>query len=123
MSSKDYKVGFGKPPMHTRYQKGICPNPKGRGARKDFSEKAAFRKILNGRVPYTTKGKRKKGTRLELLVRQRGSLALKGDVKSAIALLILYEQFSGAASDNVDIVTFTGGPSPSGEGGGKISDR
>jgi hypothetical protein len=27
----DYKVGYGKPPLHTRFKPGECPNKKGRG--------------------------------------------------------------------------------------------
>ncbi len=32
---RDYEIGYGKPPKHTRFKKGQCGNPKGRpkGAR------------------------------------------------------------------------------------------
>ena len=26
----DYEVGYKKPPKHTQWEKGQCPNPKGR---------------------------------------------------------------------------------------------
>jgi uncharacterized protein DUF5681 len=28
--SADYKVGYGRPPLHTRFRKGVSGNPKGR---------------------------------------------------------------------------------------------
>jgi len=125
MDAKDYEVGYRKPPPHTRFQKGVCPNPAGRRGTKGASEKGAFQKILNKRVPYTTKSSRKKATRLDILVQQHIGFALKGDVKSIIALLNMHEQFSSVSSDDVDIVSFSNsglGPRWD-EPWAKISDR
>lgn len=70
----DYEVGYKKPPVHTRWKKGQCPNPSGRGKRRaqmpDFAGivaeeltatvtingtgetinkfRAAFRQLVNG---------------------------------------------------------------------------
>jgi hypothetical protein len=106
MDAKDYEVGYRKPPRHTRFQKGVCPNPAGRRGAKGASEKDAFQKILSKRVPYTTRSGRKKATRLDILVQQHIGFALNGDVKSIVALLNMHAQFSSVSSDNVDIVSF-----------------
>jgi hypothetical protein len=29
----DYDVGYGRPPKHSQFKKGVCPNPRGRGKR------------------------------------------------------------------------------------------
>jgi hypothetical protein len=29
----DYEAGYGKPPKHSRFKKGVCANPRGRGKR------------------------------------------------------------------------------------------
>ena len=109
MDWEDYEVGYKKPPRHTRFQKGVCANPAGRRGKKDLSERGAFQKILGRRVPYSAKGRRKKATRLEILIKQKIGSTLKGDIKSSIALLNMHAKLSNVSSDNVDIVEFTGG--------------
>jgi hypothetical protein len=32
----DYDVGYAKPPKHAQFKKGVCPNPHGRGKRRDL---------------------------------------------------------------------------------------
>jgi hypothetical protein len=110
--SEDYKVGYGRPPEHTRFKKGQCPNPKGRGGKKQFFEKAAFRKMLNADVPYIANGKRCRGSRVEMLVRRRIADALKGDVSAALELLRMRSYFTNMTTDNVDILVFSGGVGP-----------
>jgi len=29
--SGGYEIGYGRPPKHTQFKKGTCPNPRGRG--------------------------------------------------------------------------------------------
>lgn len=52
----EYEIGYKKPPVHTRWKKGQCPNPSGRGKRRpqlpDFfaivSEEMAATVTING---------------------------------------------------------------------------
>ncbi len=37
----DYEVGYGKTPKHTRWPKGHCPNPKGRGKKQEKKDTIA----------------------------------------------------------------------------------
>ena len=50
----DDKVGYCKPPKHTRFQKGICPNPKGRGKREADALASAVDDVLNTKVGIVT---------------------------------------------------------------------
>lgn len=106
MDAEDYEVGYRKPPRHTRFKKGVCPNRAGRRGAKGVSEKDAFQKILSKRVPYTTKSRRKKATRLDILIQRHIGFALKGDVKSIAALLDMHARFSSAPPDGVVTVSF-----------------
>lgn len=110
--NSDYEVGFGKPPMHTRYSPGHCPNPKGRGAGKKRSEKGALRDMLNTGVHYMANGKRRMASRREMLVRSCVADALKSDVSAALELLKMRSYFEEMTPDNVEIVIFKGGPGP-----------
>jgi uncharacterized protein (UPF0216 family) len=65
----DYKVGYKKPPLHTRFQKGQSGNPRGRPrGSKNFS--TLLSEALNEPVVITEDGRRRKISKRELGVRQ-----------------------------------------------------
>ncbi len=83
----DYDVGYGKPPKHSQFKKGVCPNPHGRGKRRDLKVAEILNKVLNAKTEFRERGKLKKASRIELSVRRLAASALKGDVGSAASLL------------------------------------
>jgi hypothetical protein len=85
----DYKVGYGKPPKHSRFKKGVCANPKGRPKRKAFPAGEIIDNVLNTPAEYREGGRTKKATRRELTLKTHLQRALNGDVKSAETLLKL----------------------------------
>jgi uncharacterized protein DUF5681 len=82
-----YDVGYGKPPKHAQFKKGICPNPHGRGKRRDLTVAEILNKVLNAKTDFRERGKLKKASRIELSIRRFAALATKGDVASAAWLL------------------------------------
>ena len=48
----DYEVGYGRPPIHTRFKKGVCPNPKGRGKRDSTEMVKTIRNVLSEEMEY-----------------------------------------------------------------------
>ena len=90
---KAYDVGYGKPPKHTRFQKGTSGNPKGRPRKASEPDpEAQLRQLFD--EPCGTvivKGKRKKVNGEELMYRGQLAAALKGKVSAAKALLRKYE--------------------------------
>jgi hypothetical protein len=88
-----YEVGYKKPPLHSRFQKGKCSNPKGRGKRKTLTEADAFEKVLNSLAEFRHRGKSKRATRIELAIRRFGAAALEGNVGAADVLLKMREHF------------------------------
>jgi len=85
-NKNDYEVGYCKPPVHTRFKKGVCPNPAGRpkgstNLRKDFLEE------LSERVPVTEGGKRKKHSKQRITIKALVNKAMSGDVRAATKVI------------------------------------
>jgi hypothetical protein len=83
----DYDVGYGKPPKHSQFKKGVCPNPAGRGKRCDLEVGEILDKVLNGKTEFRERGTLKKASQIALSVRRLAASAVKGDVGSAASLL------------------------------------
>ena len=72
--ARDYKVGYKKPPLHTRFKKGQSGNPRGRprGA-KNFS--SVLNDALNQPVFVTENGRRRKISKRELGIRRAAAVS------------------------------------------------
>jgi uncharacterized protein DUF5681 len=101
-TERQYIVGKGKPPEHTRFQKGQSGNPTGR--RKGSKNVATLLKqVLNERVIVTENGKRRRITKLEAMLKQLANKAASGDHCAIKMLMPLAETCiapSSAASDS-----------------------
>jgi hypothetical protein len=83
-----YEVGYGKPPKHTRFQKGCSGNPRGRPRGSKGWTKLLREAVLakvevreNGRPPP------RKITKLEVAVTQLVNKAAAGDLRALAFLL------------------------------------
>jgi Family of unknown function (DUF5681) len=85
-----YEVGYGRPPIHTRFKKGMCPNPNGRGKRDPTEMANIIRKALSQEVEYREGRRVRRGLRWKI-IRKLFSEAMRGDVSSAAALLKMRE--------------------------------
>lgn len=86
-NDKNYEVGYGRPPKHTRFKPGQSGNPNGRqkGAR-NFD--TLLKKELESKISGTDEnGNRIVMTKKEALVKKLTNGALKGEHR-AIALLL-----------------------------------
>jgi hypothetical protein len=81
--SKDYEVGKGKPPKHTRFQKGQSGNPSGR-RRGSLNVLTDMRDELSGHITTQDGTKISKG---RALIKALYAQAIKGNVR-AIALVM-----------------------------------
>jgi hypothetical protein len=75
----DYKVGPGRPPLHTRFKKGQSGNPGGRGNRQ---LSALLADALNEPVFVTIDGERRKVTKREAVVLQLVNKSTSADLRA-----------------------------------------
>lgn len=86
MSRKSYRVGYGKPPKHTRFKPGQSGNPKGRpkGAQGFTAE---LDRELKAIITVTENGQMIKLSKQRALVKSLLAKALKGDPRSVALIL------------------------------------
>jgi hypothetical protein len=81
-----YEVGYGKPPVHTRFKPGNRANPHGR-PRGSKSFKNLLDEKLNAKVTVTEGGKKRKMTKIEIgTTKLANRFAETGDLKTALML-------------------------------------
>jgi hypothetical protein len=92
VADEPYEVGFGKPPKHTRFQKGRSGNPKGRpkGSKNIF---ALIRKILDTKVIAKGPEGSRFMTMQEAAIRQLFNKAANGDLKAIQHVIQLMKEF------------------------------
>lgn len=88
-ASEKYKVGKGKPPLHSRFRKGQSGNPNGRPPGAKGLKKLVRENLLTKVSARTTDGI-KRITRIEAVVHKQLELAMKGDQRAVSQLLNLY---------------------------------
>jgi hypothetical protein len=95
----EYRVGYGKPPLHTRFKPGEpSPNPSGRpkGAR---SVKADLDDELSQMVRVTENGKNVELTKQQLMMKSLVNKAIKGDTPAASKVLDIKRDTGGLGDD------------------------
>lgn len=84
----DYEVGFGKPPVGTRFQKGKSGNPQGR-PKGTLNMATVLERTLRERVVINENGRRKTITKLEAAIKQLTNKAASGELKALQLLAAL----------------------------------
>jgi hypothetical protein len=76
---RDGEVGYGKPPKHTRFKKGVSGNPAGRPrGKRNFA--TMLNSALSERVGIAESGVRKTITKIEAVFKQLVNKAASGDL-------------------------------------------
>jgi hypothetical protein len=82
------KVGYCKPPAHSRFKPGQCGNPRGR-AKGALNFKTEVKLMLEAPITVNDKGKPKRMTTVRASLWRIREMALKGNVR---CLNIVFEQ-------------------------------
>jgi len=86
-----YEIGFGKPPKHSRFRKGLSGNPKGRPkGRRNLA--TVLERTLQEKVVINENGVRRTVTKLEAAVKQLVNKAAAGDLAALRQLAALVPQ-------------------------------
>jgi hypothetical protein len=91
-------VGYGRPPLHSRFKPGQSGNPNGRPKRSS-NMSTIVQKVLNESVPIREGGRLRRMSTMEALFRSILARAFKGDPKSMNSLMIMVKQ-SGYGTDH-----------------------
>ena len=90
-SRRNYEVGYGKPPRHTRFKKGQSGNPRGRPrASKNLS--TLLTEVLNERVTVAENDGRRKITKREAIIIQLVNRSAQADLQAIRILLDMLRQ-------------------------------
>ena len=88
---RDYEIGYGRPPHHTRFHKSRSGNPKGRpGGAKNLS--TVLSEALNERVIIAENGGRRKISKRQAIIKQIVNQAAKGDWRAAKLLFDILQE-------------------------------
>lgn len=85
-NDRDYRVGWGRPPLSARWQKGQSGNLRGR-PRHQKNASTILKEILARTIEVRDRGQVRRITVLEAVMLKIVEDALKGDTKSAAFLL------------------------------------
>jgi uncharacterized protein DUF5681 len=86
--SSDYQVGYGKPPRHTRFQKGRSGNARGRPKGVQSFARLAIQ-VFNEKIAIKENGERRIITKQQAALKQLANKAASGDARAIRDMLRL----------------------------------
>jgi vacuolar-type H+-ATPase catalytic subunit A/Vma1 len=91
---RDYEVGYGKPPLHTRFRRGQSGNPRGRPA-ESRNLATLVNEALNEPVLVVENGGRRKISKREAIIKQLVNRSAKADWRAIKTLLDIVREIEG----------------------------
>jgi hypothetical protein len=93
-----YTVGYGRPPLHSRFKPGQSGNPKGR-AKGSHNLRTIVKQVSNEQISIREGDRLRRMSRMEALVRTIFIRAFKGDPKALGSLTVLLRQIGLTESE------------------------
>jgi hypothetical protein len=115
--SSEYEIGYKKPPISTRFKKGVCPNPTGRRGKKggkkapQLDPGKVLQSIDNEELIIMIDGKRKSMLKAEVHFRQLFGKAIKGDLTTARLIAKMAANYFGPQAEGAGETRFIVAPS------------
>jgi Family of unknown function (DUF5681) len=104
-SSKDYEIGYGRPPNATQWKKGQSPNPGGQSSRRSIDDAETIDKLLSMPVKVTVNGESKRVAVLKVILEQLWKKAFAGD-RRARAVFLRWLELAPQVADRTVEITF-----------------
>ena len=107
---KEYEVGYGKPPVATRFKEGQSGNPNGRTPKKvaqELDPGKILQSIDNEGIVVNINGKRKRMPKAEIYFQQLFTKAIKQDLTAARLIAKMAAKYFGPEAEgpsNLEIV-------------------
>jgi len=109
-----YEVGYGKPPVKTRFKPGQSGNPRGR-PKKAKNINALIQAELNKTIAITENGRTKRITKRQAIIMQLINRAIKGETKP-LQMMFAHlhntsepDPFVSTAADDAELMRALGG--------------
>jgi hypothetical protein len=100
----DYKIGYGRPPEHTRFKKGQSGNPNGRPQGR-ANAKTIVARAINEKVTVREGDRARAMTKLEGMLQAHLVKAIKGDARSASLVINLVARLGLLADTENETLT------------------
>ena len=97
----EYSIGYGRPPLHTRFRPGESGNPRGR-PKGQQNAKSIVKKVLDEPVTVREGEKTRKASKFEALVQANVLKAMKGDPRASAFVITLLTRTGQLAEADVD---------------------
>jgi Family of unknown function (DUF5681) len=96
----NYDIGYCRPPKRSQFQPGQSGNPTGR--RKAIPTIGArLRELVNSKVTVTEQGRTRRISRLDVMLRQLGNEAMRGDKRAFKLLMEFLHRYDAAVEGTV----------------------
>ena len=105
-SPGEYEVGYGRPPVQSRFKPGQSGNPRGR-PRAKRNASTILKEIFNRKVIVRDGSGPRRVTLQEAMLLKFAENALKGDGKAAMLLLNLAERYSEDPAATIDVAALS----------------
>ena len=89
--TKDYAVGYGKPPKHSQFKKGQSGNPKGQRNRRPKSIQTILNEVFDRKIRIVEAGASRRVAIREIIITQLAAKSAKGDI-AAFNLLLAFKE-------------------------------
>jgi Family of unknown function (DUF5681) len=96
--SENYQVGYGRPPMHTRWRKGRTGNPKRNRKRAPPPVFLMIEAFFAGEIEIVENGISRRVSNFEAVILQLWLKAMAGN-KHAMNVLLKYKEFAASRGD------------------------
>jgi Family of unknown function (DUF5681) len=102
---RDYEVGYGKPPDHTRFKRGQSGNPRGRpSGSKNLS--TLLGEALSEHVIVAENGRRRKITKRQAIITQLVNRSAQADLRAIKILLDIQREIETRSNPEAAATSF-----------------
>jgi Family of unknown function (DUF5681) len=99
-SLPDYDIGYGRPPKKSQFRPGQSGNPTGR-RKASPTIGARLRELVHSKVAVTEQGRTRRISRLDVMLRQLGNDAMRGDKRAFKLLMEFLHRYDVAVEGTV----------------------